>query len=352
MTCIVTPSEFAAQDIERLKVASEDALKQGLEVWFSPEMWDRSPDDTLQYLADAASAAETLRLQFPEKIKFSVGSELTLFMQGIVEGDNVFGRMNNPSFWGYIQAGKHNKPLNEFLSNANGITRNVFRGEVTYFSVPIETVDWSLFDFVGVDFYRDARIRDVYGKMAKGYLSFGKPVVIGEFGCCTYHGADLLGGNGFIVTVGMMADYLNLSLPKGVVDMLSVIPKVDRHFIRDEALQALEITEQLAALNAAGMDAAFVFTFVSPTSTYNTDPRFDSDMGSYSLVKSYPEKDTVDEIISQAAKGAKQLLGLDLALEVLAKLIGEVGRHGDTYPDMPWEPKESFKAVADYYKSG
>ena len=73
-------------------------------------------------------------------------------------------------------------------------------------------------------------------------------------------------------------------------------------------------------------------------------------MGSYSLLKSYPEKDTVDEIISQAAKGAKQLLGLDLAPEVLAKLIGgEVGRHGDTYPDMPWEPKESFKAVADYY---
>jgi hypothetical protein len=26
----------------------------------------------------------------------------------------------------------------------------------------------------------------------------------------------------------------------------------------------------------------------------------------------------------------------------------ENGRHGTTYPDMPWEPKGSFKAVADY----
>jgi hypothetical protein len=27
----------------------------------------------------------------------------------------------------------------------------------------------------------------------------------------------------------------------------------------------------------------------------------------------------------------------------------EGGKHGTTYPDMPWEPKESFRAVADYY---
>ena len=124
---------ICGQDIERLKVASEDALKQGLEVWFSPEMWDRSPEETLQYLADAASAAETLRLQFPGKIKFSVGSELTLFMQGIVEGDNVFGRMNNPSFWVNIKAGKHNKPLNEFLSKANDVVRKMFHGRSNVF---------------------------------------------------------------------------------------------------------------------------------------------------------------------------------------------------------------------------
>ena len=72
-------------------------------------------------------------------------------------------------------------------------------------------------------------------------------------------------------------------------------------------------------------------------------------MGSYSLVKSYLEKDTVDEIIAQTIKQAKQLLGLDLDPSVLAKFIGEVYKHETTYPNIPWEPKESFRAVANYY---
>jgi hypothetical protein len=29
-------------DLDRLLTATEDALKQGLEVWLSPEMWDKS----------------------------------------------------------------------------------------------------------------------------------------------------------------------------------------------------------------------------------------------------------------------------------------------------------------------
>jgi hypothetical protein len=332
-------------------VACEDALKQGLEVWLSPEMWDRSQEDTLEYITKAAASAEVLRQRWPEKLTFSLGSELTLFMQGIVEGNNFLERMNNASFWENVKAGKHNKLLNAFLAKANEAVRQVFHGKVTYFSVPLETVDWSNFDYVGVDLYRDARIKDIYGNLAKRYLAYNKPVVIGEFGCCTYRGADLLGGNGFIVIVGMMTDYLNINgvLPKGMTDMLSLIPKVHGHFIRDEALQAREITEQLAALDAAGVDGAFVFTFVSPTSPYNEDPRFDSDMGSYSLVKSYLEKDTVDEIIAQTIKQAKQLLGLDLDPSVLAKFIGEVYKHETTYPNIPWEPKESFRAVANYY---
>lgn len=26
------------------------------------------------------------------------------------------------------------------------------------------------------------------------------------------------------------------------------------------------------------------------------------------------------------------------------------GGHGDAYPDMPWEPKAAFTALADYYR--
>jgi hypothetical protein len=55
-------------------------------------------------------------------------------------------------------------------------------------------------------------------------------------------------------------------------------------------------------------------TFVFPIKPYDENPRYDLDRESPSLVKSY---------ISS--------------------------RHGITYPDMRWEPKESFKTVADYY---
>jgi hypothetical protein len=271
-------------------------------------------------------------------------------MQGIVQGDNFFKRMNNPAFWETIKSGNHNKPLNAFLAEANKVVRREFHGELTYFSVPFESVDWSPFDFVGVDLYRDVRIKDVYGKMAKGYLVHGKPVIIGEFGCCTYQGAEMLGGNGFIITFGMMAEYIpSLSLPKPISEMLKIIPKVDGHYVRDEKLQASEITVQLRELDNAGIEGAFVFTFASPTSPYNEDPRFDMDMASYSIVKSYSQEDTINQITSDTIRQGKEILGVDLTLDVLPKFAGQLGKHGETYPDMTWEPKESFKTVADYY---
>ena len=104
-------------DIDRLIVASQAALDEGLEVWFCPEMWDRSQDETLEYIARAAERAEGLRQRWPGKLVFSVGSELTLFSQGMIEGKNVFDRISRPSFWGDIMAGKHNGPLNAYLSN-------------------------------------------------------------------------------------------------------------------------------------------------------------------------------------------------------------------------------------------
>ena len=346
-----TAVRICGLDIKRLTLASEYALDQDLEVWFSPEMWDRTQDETLEYITAAAREAEILRKHWPDKIVFSLGSELTLFMKGIVEGENFFERMNMPSFWEGIKAGKHNQSLNAFLDKANYAVRREFAGPVTYFSVPLETVDWSRLDFVGVDMYRDQRIRDAYGDMVKRYHSHRKPVVIGEFGCCTYQGAEKLGGNGFMIMFGMMADYLHpqAQLPKLVSDFLKVIPRVDGHYVRDEGLQARELTDQLGVLDSAGVDGAFVFTFVSPNSTYNDDPGFDSDMGSFSLVKSYPEKETVEEFARQATVQAKQFSGAELDPGVLAKFAENVGRHGQAYADMPWDPKESFRAVAEYY---
>jgi len=286
---------ICCQDIDRLTQAAEDALKLGLEVWLSPELFEKSEQETFDYIVKAAEAAETLHQKYP-RLVLSLGSELSIFMQGIIEGNNLLERVGNPSFMENVIAGKHNKALNAFLARANQAVRQVFHGKVTYFSVPLEAVDWSLFDFVGLDIYRDARIKDSFGDIIKRYLSYGKPVVIGEFGCCTYKGAENAGGMGWAIV-----DFVNNRL------------QLKGDHVRDEELQAHEITDMLGIFDTVGVNGTFVFTFVAPEMTYNENPKYDLDMASYSLVKSYTD------------------------------------RHGTTYPDLPWEPKEAFTAVAEYY---
>ncbi len=78
--------------------------------------------------------------------------------------------------------------------------------------------------------------------------------------------------------------------------------------------QARKLVEQLEVLDAAAVDGAFVSQFESQINPYEEEPRYDLDMASSTLVKYY-----------------------------------EGGRRGTTYPDMPWDPKESFRAVAAYY---
>jgi hypothetical protein len=186
-------------DIDRLIIATKDALEQGLEVWLSPERWDESQEKTHNHILKTAKAAEELCKQWPENLVFIVGSELTLFMQGIFEGDNFLERIKNPSFWNNIKEGTHNKLLNDFLFKTNKEIRQVFSGKVTYASAPLETVDWSLFDFVCVDMYRDSYVKDSYGDIIKQYFNYKKPVVISEFGCCTYQGAEDAGSMGFLI---------------------------------------------------------------------------------------------------------------------------------------------------------
>jgi hypothetical protein len=309
---------ICGQDIDRLVTAGQDALQQELEVWLSPELWDKNPDETLDYIADAAGRAEGLRQQRPGQVVFSVGSELTLFMQGIVEGDTFFERLQNPSFWEQIRSGAHNAPLDAFLAKANDAVRQVFKGSVTYASVPLETVDWGRFDVVAVDLYRDARIRDRFTDLLRRFFAHGRPVVITEFGCCTYRGAADAGGMGWAI------------VDLDIAELGKRPPELNGEYVRDEAEQAHELTDVLTIFDDAGVDGAFVMTFVAPLSPSSDDPKYDLDMASYSLVKSYGNR-----------------LG-DLAT-AFPDLPWDATRWGTTYPDMPWEPKQSFQAVADLY---
>jgi len=132
-----------------------------------------------------------------------------------------------------------------------------------------------------------------------------KPVINTEFGMRTYRGAESDGTIGFGV-----ADQTRVLLHHFLP---FVRERLNGDYVRDEAMQARELTETLAILDAAGVDGAFVAEFVTAEGTFSEDARYDLDMNAFALVKTY--------------------------------------RHGNgtTYPDMIWEPKQSFYAVADYY---
>ena len=309
---------ICGQDLGRLIAAGGHALDCGLEVWLSPELWDHSPSETAGYIAAAAGRAAELHQRRPSGVVFSIGSELTLFMAGILDGNSVFERLQHPSFWERVRSGAHNAPLNAFLAEANDRVRQVFAGSVTYASVPLETVDWSRFDFVSVDLYRDARIRDRFGDILGRYFTHGRPVAITEFGCCTYRGAADAGGRGFEII-----DY-------SASDRDGTPPRLNGQYVRDEPEQARELTELLTIFGQAGADATFVMTFAAPLNPYSTDPMYDLDMASYSLVKSYGGRLGPLGAAYPRAPWDRDLLGT-------------------TYHDMPWQPKESFAAVASYY---
>ena len=309
---------ICGQDLGRLMAAGRHALDCDLQVWLSPELWDHSPSDTVGYIANAAEAAEELHRHRPDQVVFSVGSEATLFMAGIVEGGSVFERLEHPDFWQRVQAGEHNGPLNAFLAEAAERVREVFHGPVTYASVPLETVEWSRFDCVSVDLYRGAELKDRFTGVLHGYFAFGLPVAITEFGCCTYRGAADAGGRGFAI--------LDISAP----GQDSTPPRLNGPYLRDEAEQARELTELLSIFDGAGVDATFVMTFVAPLNPTSDDPLYDLDMASYSLVKSF----------------GGQLGPLGTAHP---EAPWDRSRRGRTYPGMPWEPKQSFRAVADFY---
>lgn len=309
---------ICGEEIERLMTAGKYALEHGLEVWLSPELWDRTPEETLDYVTKAAEAAEKLRRRNPDRVVFSLGSELTLFMQGIVEGKSVLERLRNPANWNRFRAGAHNAPLNSFLAKANQATRRVFRGPVTYASIPFEGVDWTLFDFVSTDLYRDAQFRDQFAEVTRRFFAYAKPVVITETGCCTYRGAADAGGHGW-----------------EIVDYEKTPPRLKGDYVRDEAEQAGELSEVLSLLDKQGVDGVFVMTFVAPLAPFSENPKFDLDMASYSLVKSYGSR-----LGPPGAWGLKAQ-GPDSPWD--GRQIGTI------YPGMPWDPKESFRAVGAYY---
>ncbi len=285
---------------DRLEIAAIHAADASLAVWFSPFTCDLTTDELLDFLVDCAERAERLRRRGAEVV-FVTGAELSLFTVGFLPGDTLeerIGLLATPQRLRELlpQISPH---LNDFLGKAVARVRERFSGKVSYASIPsFESVDWAQFDFIAVDAYRSSEIADRYRDAIRALVAQEKPVAITEFGCTTFRGASDNSSWG-----GMIVEYEN---DRPV--------RLNGDYIRDEAEQATYLRELLDIFTAEGVDTAFVNTFVSYFLPHRRDPRLDLDMASYGVVKVLED------------------------------------RPGHSYPDMPWEPKAAFTALANFYK--
>jgi len=288
-------------DPHRLEIAAGLAAAAGLEVWFSPFTCDLTCEEMLALLADCAERAERLRRQGAEVV-LVLGAEISLLNKGFLPGDTIAERMELLADLPRLRTAMAQVParVNDFLGRAAAIVRERFGGRITYAAIPIERVDWTPFDIISLDNYRSVEVAGRFADGMRALVAQGKPVAITEFGSATYRGAADRGARG-----GEIIEWdHDAAVPLGL--------KGD--YIRDEDEQATYIRELLEIFAEAGVDSAFVFTFVQYALPHRPAGRDDLDMASYSIVKAYEQG------------------------------------FGDTYPDMRWEPKAAFPALADFYR--
>jgi hypothetical protein len=291
-------------DPERLELAARQAAHLGLEAWFSPYPLELSTDEMLSLFADCAERAERIRVEERAEVVFVTGAELSLMNQGFLPGDGIDQRLE-----ALLGEPEHRRErvleasarVGDFLARAVPLVRERFKGRITYAAVPLERVDWALFDILSVDLYRSAQVAGQFREGVRNLVAQGKPVAITEFGAATYRGAGDRGAQGLEIV-----EY----------DKHTRAPlRLNAEYLRDEAGQATYLRELLEVFDSEGVDSAFVFAFA---------------------LHGYPHRPDGD-------------LCFDLALASYGIVKMLEGRHGDTYPDLCWEPKAAFTALADFY---
>jgi hypothetical protein len=290
-------------DPDRLEQAARIAAELGLEVWFSPYPLELSPEEILSLFIDCAQRAERLRKAGGEVV-FVAGAELTIMNRGFAAGDTLQERLASL----LSEPGRRERlaevsaRFNDFLVRAVPEIRERFAGRITYASIPFERPDWTLFDIVSVELIRSPEVAGQYRGAVRSLVAGEKPVAITGFGSCAYAGAADRGARAMEIVEYDEATQAPLRL--------------DGEYTRDEAGQATDIREVLEIFDAEEVDGAFIWLFELCNFPHRPggDPRDDLDLASPAIVK------TLD------------------------------GRRGDTYPDMTWEPKAAFTAVADCYR--
>ena len=256
------------EDLGRLEEAARLALDRGLFVWLQPRLVDGSQDEIVERLARVAAFGERLRAEHPGRVGLNVGCELTVFARGIIPG-RTFGWRLVVLAAGFLFGPVFDRRLNRLLARLVGTARPLFGGPLTYGSGTWEGVDWAPFDLVGVDYYFDASTDGDFRGGLRALRRWGKPVLITEFGCCSYRGARERGGSA--------ADILDW---RDLDDR-----RVKPGYQRDEQVQADVIEELLDIYETEDLHGAFVCMFIEGDCRYSDDPDRDQDKASYGIVR-------------------------------------------------------------------
>jgi len=295
--------QITGGDPQRLELAAQCAVELGLEVWFSPYPLELEAEEIMLLFAECAQRAERLRSAGAEVV-FVTGVELSLMNRGFLPGDDVWDRVK------FLFADPDRREdrvsvvsarLDAFLTEAVAVVGEHFHGKLTYCAIPFERISWDPFDFVSIELIRSAEVADQFRAGVRALVAQGKPLAITGFGTATWRGA---------------AEVAPRSNEIVEYDTVTGDPiRLNGDYVRDEAEQAAFLTELLEIFDSEGVDSTFVFLFALYSHPHRPDgaPRDDLDVASLGIVK---------------------------VLE---------GRHGTTYPDMPWEPKAAFTAVAEHY---
>jgi hypothetical protein len=270
-----TAVRVTGADPERIEVAARAAAVEGLEVWFSPFPVEVPAADLIGLFRDCAGRAERLRRD-GAAVVLVIGCELTLFNPGYLPGTFFYDRIRRlprPTPRQLVAFARLPKRLNAFLAGAADAARSQFGGPLTYAAGSWEPVDWSRFDIVSIDAYRDARNTGTFRRDLRKQIAHGKPVAVTEFGCCAYAGAADRGGLGWDI-----AEYDQAGLPA-----------IKGEYERDESEQVRYLHEVHRIFVEEGLDLAFWFTFAKYHMPVSSDPRRDADLASHGLVAVLPE---------------------------------------------------------------
>ena len=291
-------------DPGRLELTADAAAELGLEVWFSPYPLELDPEQILALFRDCAERAERLRQQGAEVV-FVAGVELSVMNREFLPGDDPEERVRQLTGRPERRAEAIREVgvrINAFLRDAAAQIRERFQGKLTYASIQFEQVDWTPFDFAAYELIRSAEVADRFRDAVRTLARGPKPLALTGFGTAAYRGAGDRGGR-----VLEVVEY----------DPQTRAPmRLNGVYERDEAGQAAYLSELLEIFETEGADSAFVYLFALTGFPHrpDADPRDDLDRAGLGIVK---------------------------LLE---------GRQGHTYPDMQWEPKAAFAAVAQRYR--